>query len=91
MILWESPQPLSIVRVIDAAAKSGDEGETGVAGQQDFSPIRIETFIKVDPETLAHHAFTKVPREILRNIAGTDLIMASIQKRVAQWWPELVV
>ena len=51
---------------IDAAAVSGREGETGVAGATDISPIRIKTFIKVDPETLAHHAFTEVPREILR-------------------------
>ena len=74
---------------IDAAAVSGREGETGVAGATDISPIRIKTFIKVDPETLAHHAFTEVPREILRNIAGADLIMASIRNRLSPLWPEL--
>lgn len=76
---------------IDAAAESMDVDKTGAAGQSDISPVRIETFIKVDPETLAHHAFNEVPREILRNLAGTDLIMASIRERMAQWWPELVV
>ncbi len=74
---------------IDATAVSGSEGETGVAGARDISPIRIETFIKVDPETLAHYAFTEVPREILRNIAGADLIMVSIHGRLLPLWPEL--
>lgn len=65
-------------------------GERGAAGAKDISPVRVETFIKVAPETLALHAFTEVPREILRNIAGTDLIMASIRSRLSQWWPDLV-
>ncbi|MGH7112996.1 MAG: hypothetical protein ACREE9_00690, partial [Stellaceae bacterium] len=74
---------------IDAVLVSGREDETGVAGARDISPIRIETFIKVDPETLVRHAFTEVPHEILRNIAGGDLIMVSIRNRLSPFWPEL--
>ena len=74
---------------IDATAVSGREGETGVAGAKDISPIRIETFIKVDPQTLSHYAFTEVPSEILRNIAGSDLILVSIRNRLSALWPEL--
>jgi len=76
---------------IDATAESAGEDESGAAGSKDISPVRIERFIRIAPDTLAHHAFTEVPREILRNIAGTDLILASIRSRLLQWWPELVV
>ncbi len=74
---------------IDAEVGAKREGGTGVAAARDISPIRIETFIKVDPEALARHAFAEVPREILRNIAGTDMIMASIRSRLSSLWPEL--
>jgi hypothetical protein len=57
--------------------------------QRDISPVRTDSFIKVDPETLARHAFTEVPKEILQNIAGTDLISAHIRRRVSLWWPDL--
>jgi hypothetical protein len=75
---------------IDASSGHENEGDTGVAGARDISPVRIETFIRIDPETLARHAFIEVPNEILRNIAGEDLILASIRSRLARWWPEVV-
>ena len=74
---------------IDASAGPANQDETGVAGSKDISPVRIDTFIRVDPETLARHAFTEVPNEILQNIAGADIIMASIRTRLSQWWPEV--
>jgi hypothetical protein len=81
----------AFICIFDIGAASGheNEGDTGVAGARDISPVGIETFIRVDPETLARHAFIEVPNEILRNIAGTDLILASIRTRLAKWWPEV--
>ncbi|MGH6834898.1 MAG: DNA methyltransferase [Methylocella sp.] len=75
---------------IDNSAGSSAQEESGVAGAKDISPVRIETFIKVEPETLALQAFSEVPKEILRNISGTDLIMASVRNRLMRWWPEVV-
>jgi hypothetical protein len=75
---------------IDNSAGPSAPEESGVAGAKDISPVRIETFIKVEPETLALHAFSEVWKEILRNISGTDLIMASVRNRLLKWWPEVV-
>ena len=74
---------------LDPSEGSADPDATGVAGARDIAPIRIESFIRVDPDTLAHHAFTEVPNEILRSIAGTDLILESIRGRLLRWWPGL--
>lgn len=76
---------------IESSTGPADQGETGVAGAKDISPVRIDKFIRVDPETLARHAFTEVPNEILRNISGTDLIMTSIRNRLLRLWPEVTV
>jgi len=74
---------------IDATTGPADKDATGVAGAKDISPVVIDTFIRVDPQTLARHAFTKVPAGILKDISGTDRIMASIRMRLMQWWPEV--
>jgi hypothetical protein len=76
---------------IDNSTGPATPDETGVAGARDISPVRIETFIRVDPETLSRYAFTEVPNEILRSIAGTDYIMLSIRSRLARWWPEIAL
>lgn len=75
---------------IDATAEPAGGDESGATGSNDISPVRVERFIRIAPDTLAHHAFTEVPREILRNIAGTDLILVSIRSRLFQWWPDLI-
>jgi DNA modification methylase len=74
------------------ATSSGERSpfDTGVVGARDISPVRIDRFIRVDPDTLAHHAFTEVPGQILKNISGADLIMNTIKARLARWWPEVV-
>lgn len=74
---------------IDASAVPAQEGDSGVVGAKDISPVQIETFIRVDPEALARHAFTEVPSEILQTIAGGDHIMTSIRNRLSRWWPEI--
>ncbi|HTW69190.1 MAG TPA: DNA methyltransferase [Acetobacteraceae bacterium] len=74
---------------LDASAGDPDPDATGVAGAKDISPVRIQSYIRVDPQTLAHYAFAEVPKEILNNISGMDLIMASIRTRLARWWPEI--
>ncbi len=76
---------------IDNSAGPASPDETGVAGARDISPVRIETFIRVDPATLSRYAFTEVPNEILRSMAGTDYIMLSIRSRLMRWWPEIAL
>jgi DNA modification methylase len=72
---------------IDPATGSASEEETGVAGARDISAVTIQNFIRVDPQSLASRAFSDVPKEILSNIAGADLIMSTIRSRLARWWP----
>jgi hypothetical protein len=51
------------------------------------SPVRIEHFIRVSPEELAHQAFTVVPDNIARAMQSDDLVVARIRSRLARWWP----
>jgi hypothetical protein len=98
--VWDSWQPFlgapTLVEtgvgytVIQGAPASSLNAFICVAGAKDISPVRIETFINVEPETLALQAFSEVPKEILRNISGTDVIMASVRNRLMRWWPEVV-
>jgi hypothetical protein len=75
---------------LDPSAGVVDPDATGVAGAKDIAPVQIHSFIRVDPDTLARHAFSEVPKEMLRNISGMDVIMASIRARLARWWPGLL-
>jgi DNA modification methylase len=75
---------------LDPSASVVDPDATGVAGGKDIAPVRIDSFIRVDPDTLARHAFSEVPKEMLRNISGMDVIMASIRTRLVRWWPALL-
>lgn len=51
------------------------------------SPVRIEHFIRVSPEQLAHQAFTVVPDNIARTLQSDDLVVSRIRTRLALWWP----
>lgn len=51
------------------------------------SPIRIDHFIRVSPEQLAHHAFTQVPTNILDSLQGSGSVMSRIDARLGLWWP----
>lgn len=54
-----------------------------------ISPVTIEYFIRVAPEQLAHHAFTKVPNNILNAIQSNDAVLSRIKTRLVEWWPDL--
>ena len=93
MVIKEAPESAlnSYICIFDLDASAGDPNPdaTGVAGARDISPVRIDSYIKVDPQTLAHHAFTEVPKQMLSTISGMDVIMTSIRARLARWWPEI--
>jgi len=57
------------------------------AAEQAVSPIRIETFIRVLPGRMAHHAFTEVPAHILQAVQAEGSILTRIQARLGTWWP----
>jgi hypothetical protein len=52
-----------------------------------ISPLRIERFIRVSPEQLAHQAFSVVPSNILDSLHSDDSVVARIRSRLANWWP----
>ena len=54
-----------------------------------ISPVNIETFIRVSPERMAHHAFTEVPVSILHAIQTEDSVLARIKSRLGERWPLL--
>jgi hypothetical protein len=54
---------------------------------QPISPVRIETFIRVSPSYLTHHAFTEVPAHMLHSIQSDESILATIKTRLGDWWP----
>jgi hypothetical protein len=51
------------------------------------SPLRIEHFIRVAPELLAHQAFSVVPGHILQSMQAGDSVVSRIRTRLALWWP----
>jgi hypothetical protein len=71
---------------IDPEVAGSNETSAGVANAVDISPVRIETFIRVDPQTLAQRAFQDVPKAILYNISAGDPILATIRGRLTKWW-----
>jgi Restriction endonuclease NotI len=52
-----------------------------------ISPLRIERFIRVSPEQLAHQAFSVVPSNILHSLHSDDSVVTRIRSRLANWWP----
>jgi hypothetical protein len=57
----------------------------------EVSPVKIDHFVRVSPERLAHHAFTQVPKQILLSIGqGPDSkVLARIRQRLLSWWPDM--
>jgi DNA modification methylase len=55
-----------------------------------ISPVRVEQFIKVSTDTLAHYAFKVVPQAMLTSIQSTDSILARIRGRLIEFWPGFV-
>lgn len=55
-----------------------------------ISPVKIEHFIRVAPDTLAHHAFNVVPAEMMKSIQSSDAILARIRARLTDIWPGFV-
>jgi len=56
-----------------------------------ISPVRVNQFIRISPEQLAHHAFAVVPSNMLDAIRGKDSILASIKARLLPWWPDIEI
>ena len=56
-----------------------------------ISPVRIEQFIRMSPERMAHHAFTEVPATILRSIQSEESVLSRIKTRLGVWWPAFQV
>jgi len=74
---------------IDARGTTSQRVLMNAVNAKEISPIKVEAFIKVDPESLAHFAFTEVPKEIMKNINEGDLILAAIRRRLLSILPEL--
>ncbi|HEY7338864.1 MAG TPA: DNA methyltransferase [Bryobacteraceae bacterium] len=52
-----------------------------------ISPVRVERFIKLSTDTLAHYAFKVVPQAMLTSIQSSDSILARIRARLVEFWP----
>jgi DNA modification methylase len=52
-----------------------------------ISPVKVERFIKLSADTLAHYAFKVVPQAMLTSIQSTDSILARIRVRLGEFWP----
>lgn len=57
------------------------------SAESPISPLNIETFIRVSPERMAHHAFTEVPASILHAIQTEESVLARIKSRLGERWP----
>lgn len=55
--------------------------------ESSVSPVKIELFIRVSPERMAHHAFAVVPETILQSIQAEESVLARIRSRLGEWWP----
>jgi hypothetical protein len=54
-----------------------------------ISPVNVKTYIRVNAEQLAHHAFEVVPTGMLKSLSEADSILMRIRERLASYWPEL--
>jgi hypothetical protein len=52
-----------------------------------ISPVRVERFIKLSTDALAHYAFKIVPQAMLTSIQSTDSVLARIRTRLVEFWP----
>lgn len=61
------------------------------ASESSISPVKIDLFIRVSPERMAHHAFTVVPGTILNSIQTEESVLSRIKVRLGEWWPAFQV
>lgn len=61
------------------------------ASESPISPVKIELFIRVSPERMAHHAFSEVPATILHAIQTEESVLSRIKARLGEWWPAFQV
>ncbi len=59
------------------------------AAEGPISPVKVQFFIRVNAEELAHHAFKVVPAGMLKSISESDSILLRIKERLASIWPEI--
>jgi len=52
-----------------------------------ISPVRVERFIKLSTDALAHYAFKVVPQAMLTSIQSTDSVLSRIRARLVEFWP----
>lgn len=52
-----------------------------------ISPVKVDRFIRLSADTLAHYAFKVVPQAMLSSIQDTDSILARIRARLLEFWP----
>jgi DNA modification methylase len=55
-----------------------------------ISPVKVERFIKLSTDTLAHYAFKVVPQAMLTSIQSSDSILARIRGRLVEFWPGFI-
>jgi hypothetical protein len=55
--------------------------------ESSISPVKIELFIRISPEQMAHHAFSEVPATILHSIQTEESVLSRIKVRLGTWWP----
>lgn len=54
-----------------------------------ISPVRVNQFISVSPDQLAHSAFQIVPENMIQALQGRDSILESARTRLVRLWPDL--
>jgi hypothetical protein len=52
-----------------------------------ISPVKVDRFIKLSADTLAHYAFKVVPQAMLTSIQSADSVLARIRARLVEFWP----
>ena len=53
------------------------------------SPIVVTRAIATTAAAIAYHALEEVPQRAFSEAASADAVLAAIQRRVSEWWPEL--
>jgi hypothetical protein len=63
--------------------------EIDTASPQTPNPIRIVETIATDAEAIVHYALRVAPEAAVSGVGSADRVLASIRRRIIQWWPEL--
>lgn len=53
------------------------------------NPIKIDKIISTNAKTMSYYALEEAPAAILAGHQGATRIIETIQRRIAQWWPEI--